>query len=810
MNSTARWLVLSLFVLGGIGTAVALALSLGTKQPPQTREVATAALVAPTISTPPTPVAPRSSSREEEYPFRSIPVEPALVEPKPVERMMETSREIRPLKSAAVRPSLDSSGPIFVEPSAPIAQKFSGDTKDVPLLAPSLTIPDDLTPEQKATLEVYLKKTKNVLQGLEEEELSAAKGETLSKPAEKKPTPAMKSPETSEKSPLLTPNGGKSLTTNANGGNNAATSKTKDNSKDTFKENTKETARSNKNDRNRISRVPGEGDDHLSIHIQDMDLREVLDLLSEQGGLNILASNSVQGKVSASLNNVDIDTALSAILRQTGYLARRDGRFVYVGTHQDFQTMEQNLDRIGTRMYRPNYVRAAEVQHLVTPLLTPGVGTVSVTNQSEMGIATDGNKAGGDTFAGGEAILVKDYEAVLAQVDQIVAEIDKRPMQVHIEAMILSVKLDDEHSMGVDFQLLRDKSNIKLASGSPLSDLGQVAFKDGGFKFGFLDSSLGLFVNALETIGDTNVIATPRLLCLNKQRSEILIGAQLGYVSTTVTETSTSQKVEFLEIGTQLRLRPFISSDGLIRMEVHPELSTGSVQLKGAFTLPEKDVTQVTTNIMCRDGCTVIIGGLIRNDLATTGSQIPLLGNLPGVGPLFRQKKESTQRSEILVLITPHIVYDDACGEGDRAACEFKRRQSVYADEMSPIGKRYIGRKYFRLAQQAFAQGDDARALRFADMAIHFDPLSKEAIDLRADIWHGNHDGQYTGLHPKTLGTLQPVEGQSVSRWVPNDGDIPPVPPSEQGVRSEQIPLHPRDAGMPGPSRNIDKPQHLR
>ncbi|HZZ73472.1 MAG TPA: secretin and TonB N-terminal domain-containing protein [Pirellulales bacterium] len=564
----------------------------------------------------------------------------------------------------------------------------------------------------------------------------------------------------------------------------------------------REAAKGPKNDRNRIARVPGEGDDRLAIHIQDMDIREVLELLSEQGGINILASNSVQGKVSASLNDVDIDTALAAILRSTGYSSRRDGQFIYVGTQQDFQTLEQNLDRIATRIYRPNYVRAADIQHLITPLLTQGVGTISVSAQAEAGIAPDSNKAGGDAFAGGETVLVKDYEAILAQVDQVVAEVDKRPLQVHIEAMIMSVKLDDEYSMGVDFSVLRDKAHVQLASGSPLSDLGQVSFADGGLKFGFLDSSLGLFVSALETFGDTNVIATPRLLCLNKQRSEILIGAQLGYVSTTVTETSTSQKVDFLEIGTQLRIRPFISSDGMIRMEVHPELSTGSVQLKGNFTLPEKDVTQVTTNIMARDGSTVVIGGLMRNDLISSGTQIPLLGSLPGIGPLFRQKHESTQRSEVIVLITPHIVYDEIGCEGAQTACEFQRRQSVYADEMSPIGKRYLGRKFYRLAQQAFAEGDSKRALRFIDLSIHFDPLSRPAIDLRADIWSGNHSGPYTTPHVIPVSAAQPYQGQALPGWLLNDLGGAPLPPGTGAI-------HPRDPGVPGAMIPVEKPQHL-
>ncbi len=501
----------------------------------------------------------------------------------------------------------------------------------------------------------------------------------------------------------------------------------------------------------RIARIPGEGDNNLAIHIQDSDLRDVLELLSEQGGLNILPSPNVQGTVSASLNGVDIDTALDAILRSTGFIAHRDGKFIYVGTPADFKVMEQSLDKVATRVYRLNYTRASDIQALVTPLLTAGIGSISVTAPSDEGIGSDSNKDGGNRFAGGDSILVRDYVAVLDQIDQVIAEIDRKPAQVAIEAMILRVTLDDKYSFGVDFELLRN--NLRFSTGSPLSTLKDFDVTSGGLKFAYLDGSTGAFVSALETIGDTDVIASPKVMVIDKARAEIQIGQQLGYVNTTITETSTAQNVQFLEVGAQLRLRPFISSDGLVRMEVHPELSTGQVKVQEGLTLPDKDVTQVTTNIMIPDGCTVVIGGLMREDLGTTATQVPFFGSLPGIGFLFRTKTETNKKEEIIVLITPHIVCEpDACCEGDKAAAEFFRRQAVYADQTSPLAKRYLGRKYYRLAQTAWANGDQETALRMIDLAVHFDPQSRAAIDLRTDIWNGRLVDDHTLLKPGMMG----------------------------------------------------------
>ncbi len=587
-----------------------------------------------------------------------------------------------------------------------------------------------------------------------------------------------------------------------------------------------------------------EGDDKLSFNISGMDIRTALEWLSEQGGLNIIATQSVSGVVnSVALNNVDAETALGVILESTGYVMRRKGQFLYVGTPEDFDNIDQSRDTITTRVYRPNYVTAAELQSLITPLMTER-GRISVTSAAETGIQTDGDSAGGDSLASGDAVLVRDYELVLQEIDQVVAELDKRPMQVAIEAMILSVKLNDANQFGINWQFLRDRDQVRFGLGSPrinplngtgLPDtatggsIGEFMF-DGGLAFAFLDSNLGAFIDALETIGDTNVIATPRLMCLNKQRAEILIGAELGYISTTVTQTQSTQSVEFLRVGTELRLRPFISTDGLIRMEIHPQLSTGAVRVEGGFTIPDKEVTEVTTNIMTRDGCTIVIGGLVREDLNVTSSQIPLLGSLPFVGPLFRQRSEEIERSEIVILITPHIVYEpETCCEGEGAACEMHRRQAVYGDHMSPISKRYLGRKYRRLAQEALAVGDADRARRFVDFSIRLDPSNRAAIDLQSDIDGGRLDGDHSARVPVMKGgvfydpTLYPngggqivapgmnpagdalmnsdtlmidgsLDGEEIAPWILDRLEQP------QGPQS----VHPRDPGRPGEVRRIE------
>jgi type IV pilus assembly protein PilQ len=154
----------------------------------------------------------------------------------------------------------------------------------------------------------------------------------------------------------------------------------------------------------------GEGDDKLQINVKDSDIREVLELLSQQGGLNILASKSVTGTVTASLTDVSLETALAAILKSTGYVARREGTILYVGTPEDFTTMDQTADHLVTRVYRPNYISAADLEKLFTSLLTPEVGKVTVSNPSEIDIPADQVKTGGNGYAGTDVMIVRDYE----------------------------------------------------------------------------------------------------------------------------------------------------------------------------------------------------------------------------------------------------------------------------------------------------------------------------------------------------------------------------------------------------------------
>ena len=126
----------------------------------------------------------------------------------------------------------------------------------------------------------------------------------------------------------------------------------------------------------------------------------------------------------------------------------------------------------------------------------------------------------------------------------------------------------------------------------------------------------------------------------------------MGYQTSTVSQTSTTQNVQFLNVGTQLRFRPFVSSDGWIRLEVHPERSTGEIDTNG---IPQTNTSQVTTNVMIPDGATIVIGGLMDTEVDTNWQGVPFLSRIPLLGYLFRHTIDDTPKKELVVLLTPHI-----------------------------------------------------------------------------------------------------------------------------------------------------------
>lgn len=538
------------------------------------------------------------------------------------------------------------------------------------------------------------------------------------------------------------------------------------------------------------------GGERFSLQIQDAQISHVMDMLGQLSGENILLGNSVEGLVTANLQDVTIEEALTAILRSRGYVYRRDGRFIFVMTAQEATVQERLARKLITKIYRPNYISVADLQTLITPLLTEGVSRIAVTSPPEVGIASDGATAGGDALTQRDALLVQDYAEVIEEVDAVLQEMDVPPMQVVIEAMIFSVRLDDSLDLGVNFALLGGNSKsltvtgngqtLNNASGFPgesdtiLPPAGQFIADAAGLKFGFIQGDVSGFIQALETISDTNLIAAPQLRVLNKHKAELIIGDRISYRTLAFNGTQTVENVQFLDSGTKLLFRPFISPDGIVRMEVHPERSSAVIDQQTG--LPNQATTEVTTNVMVRDGTTVVIGGLIEEQVVESYERVPFLGAMPLVGRAFRNKSESIVRSELIVLITPRIVREPAAvAEGDTATFENAERHESFRDDLAIINRRNLARIHFDRALMYYEKCDFDKALHHIEQSLLQNKNSLDALRLRDDILAALDERRENWIRPPWMPELEPPP-EEVGEVVPDQFDefLPatPLPPA--------------------------------
>lgn len=509
----------------------------------------------------------------------------------------------------------------------------------------------------------------------------------------------------------------------------------------------------------------------VDLHVSGTPLADVLRLLSIEGKQNIIASPGVSGSVTASLYDVTFDEALEAVLVPAGAGFRRVGKFVYVYTNEELERLDALASGSAvTRVFPLSYVSAADAATYITDVVGEG-GTVRASSEPQAGTES-GEEAYGMSNAGDEFLVVTATPNALQAVADVLAQIDIRPQQVLIEATILRAELTDDNALGIDFSLVGGVDLELLGAASlgiqdlTLGQLPQERFERfnanattdltgnvprGGLTFGVIKDHVAIFVRALEQITNTVVVANPKVLALNKQKGQVIVGQRDGYLTTTITETQATQTVEFLETGTQLRFRPFIGKDGFIRVELHPEDSVGFVSAQG---LPSEQTTEVTTNVIVRDGETILIGGLFREVTTDSRSQVPGIGNVPLLGQLFRSTSEQTTREEVIILLTIQIVKDQDrfAAESHKLLDTIERTRVGIRRGLMWHGRDRTAQRNYREAVEAVNRGDQDDALWHLYLALYNNPIHDDAIRLRQKltgetVWDSSGSGHREFLH---------------------------------------------------------------
>jgi type II secretory pathway component GspD/PulD (secretin) len=291
---------------------------------------------------------------------------------------------------------------------------------------------------------------------------------------------------------------------------------------------------------------------------------------------------------------------------------------------------------------------------------------------------------------------------------------------------------------GIDWNLLNGvaitdfPANIIGGQGTYIETFGFANPTGPGLTAAFSCDNVQALITALEEVTDTTLLANPKILAVNKQEGSVLIGKKLGYLDTTTqTQTSTTQSVKFLETGTRLVFRPYIGDDGYIRMDIYPKDSDGVLNAEG---IPDETTTELRTNVVVKDGATIVIGGLFRDTISTTRSQVPVLGDIPFAGVLFRGTKDTVKREEVIIMLTPHIIKEAADTNPEKRMRDVRLKREGAKDALQWIDRAKLAEDAYDNAAKYYLEGDVEKALYNLKIALNERPTYLEALRLRERI----------------------------------------------------------------------------
>ncbi len=560
----------------------------------------------------------------------------------------------------------------------------------------------------------------------------------------------------------------------------------------------------------------------VDLHTEESNITDVLEMLSIQSQKNIIASKSVTGKISANLYNVTFYDALDAILQVNGYVYSEKGNFIYVYTLEEFEKIQKATKPRTAKVIRLNFLNSVDAAEFVKPMLSQG-GEIKTTAKTDEFKISDTVPSGKDDFALGATLVVIDYEENIKAVEKLLAELDTKPSQVLVEATVMQTKLSEDNAFGVDFSIIGDVNFTDFATlGGPraiadalgaggngaaggLSPADNKAFgvtatpgKTAGkstLKVGVISKNLALVVKLLDEVSDTTVMANPKLLVLNRQPARVQVIDRLAYISTTQTETSQTQTVNFLDTGVQLYFRPFVSANGDIRMELKPQVSTGTTkEIKGTggatVTVPDESRQEITTNVIVQDGMTIVLGGLFRETTVATRSQVPLLGDVPLLGTPFRGHDDSLKREEIIFLVTPSIVNDKVLlSQSERAVDVIDRVRSGTRQGLLPWSRDKMTSSLNVEAEALARAGEYEKALWKNARSLTLNARQPDALRLRErltgekEVWPSRRmlDDVIREDTNRKLMEIQPAPQPVKTPWMEGQYQIPKQP---VGVKS--------------------------
>ena len=456
--------------------------------------------------------------------------------------------------------------------------------------------------------------------------------------------------------------------------------------------------------------TPGTGytGQKLSLNFQSIDVRQVLQVIADFTGFNVVTSDSVSGTVTLRLLDVPWDQALEIILQSKGLGVRKNGSVLWIAPREEIAAKDkleyesklssENLEALRTQSFQLNYAKAADIAPQLmaggafSTAATPGV--VATTGPSGSGnprILSSRGSVIAETRT--NQLFVTDIPSKLDQVAQLIAKVDIAVRQVVIEARIVEADDTFGKSLGVKLGGNDLRASQGGNGGYQLSGENRVAFGTtysnavgaAGFAGGTNDTSsnfvnlpavgqggfspatfavtlfsaasnrmMGLEISALETDGKGKVVSSPRVITADQAKAEIEQGVEIPYQMAT---SSGATSLTFRKATLRLNVTPQITPEGNVNLDLEVNKDSLGVATPYGISI---DTKRIKTQVLVENGGTVVIGGIFTMEEKADETKVPFFGDLPGVGVLFRTKSVSTAKKEMLIFITPKLVSERA------------------------------------------------------------------------------------------------------------------------------------------------------
>jgi type IV pilus assembly protein PilQ len=439
----------------------------------------------------------------------------------------------------------------------------------------------------------------------------------------------------------------------------------------------------------------------LSLNFQDIDTRAVLQILADASGQNIVVSDTVTGSVTLRLQNVPWDQALDIVMRTKGLDKRQDGNVILVAPAEELASREkaalsaqkdlQELAPVRSEYLQINYAKAADI----AALLKGGAGGGSGGGANSL-LSSRGSVSVDDRT---NTLLLADTADKVAEIRKLVATLDIAVKQVQIEARIVIVNDDFERDLGVRSGVTSINRNgsdgLFMSSGTAAAtDLGlssaiqnlsaagngtvfpvsvptgstapdrynvnlPVSSPAGSLAFMLLGSDyiVDLELSAAEAEGRGQVVSSPRIITSNQKEAIVEAGTEIPYQQA-AGGSGGGTTIQFKKAVLKLQVKPLITPDGNIIMDL--EVSKDSVGqvivTSGGVNVPSIDTRTLTTTVLVGDGQTVVLGGIFESTDRDTSKKVPLLGDIPVLGHLFKSTQKVNNKNELLIFVTPKVL----------------------------------------------------------------------------------------------------------------------------------------------------------